>query len=85
MKRKTSKSFQFQYGSIKSFLLFLRQIEQIDFNSNMVRLKGKPPTKKNIPKSFQFQYGSIKSDIKGAFNQILMDFNSNMVRLKVKK
>ena len=57
----------------------------MNFNSNMVRLKG------NIMEiiaashsKFQFQYGSIKREVEVPEITDYLNFNSNMVRLKVR-
>ena len=56
-------TFQFQYGSIKRLMSCRRSTLISDFNSNMVRLKGKIKNRtKCLRPAFQFQYGSIKSD-----------------------
>jgi len=53
--------FQFQYGSIKSFLWGFFGCTFPDFNSNMVRLKVTNGLQKtDLIVIFQFQYGSIK-------------------------
>ena len=58
-------------------------LDNVHFNSNMVRLKV-ISFESNIPSSaFQFQYGSIKSGLPIRLLFVHSHFNSNMVRLKV--
>ena len=55
------KSFQFQYGAIKSVIVVLKPSSIPCFNSNMVRLKVIITVDGLImPPPFQFQYGAIK-------------------------
>ena len=53
--------FQFQYGTIKSFLTLKKFQKQSCFNSNMVRLKERKHFNGTLKRKFQFQYGTIKS------------------------
>ena len=57
-------SFQFLYGSIKSFATMRKDTGEIYFNSSMVRLKEIPAgILKMHNQKFQFLYGSIKSNV----------------------
>ena len=54
-----------------------------NFNSTMVRLKGKDGTIIENNSIFQFHYGTIKSICRLKLTTTVVYFNSTMVRLKV--
>ncbi len=84
---KTNKTiilFQFQCGTIKSYITLIYNSKlTASFNSNVVRLKGRGcRSSLNLLTAFQFQCGTIKSHFERKNMCYIFRFNSNVVRLK---
>ena len=81
----TFKTFQFQFGTIKSFSYFPSPIQENNFNFSLVRLKDQFLNFVNVSQVlFQFQFGTIKRFfVLGILLLKLIYFNSSLVRLKV--
>ena len=68
---KPRRKFQFQYGAIKSVKGFVFPFLQVNFSSNMVRLKAVIKSWSKSGVSFQFQYGAIKRFRDGLGRQLV--------------
>ena len=75
--------FQFQYGAIKSLVWNLLINNSVNFNSNMVRLKGLAKFQKALQiLNFNSNMVRLKGSRWPESPFTIRNFNSNMVRLK---
>ena len=74
--------FQFQYGTIRSFLLRRFCVWINHFNSSMVRLEVIKSEDLTEDLRFQFQYGTIRRLTPTEKEVLKLYFNSSMVRLE---
>ena len=76
--------FQFQYGTIKSFVSICQMLPFFDFNSSMVRLKENENIKRHSERrDFNSSMVRLKEPDGSTLTTSTPNFNSSMVRLKV--